>query len=363
MRITFVLPYADMSGGVRVVGIHARNLQERGHTVLVVSRPRPRLSWKRKVKFFLRNLRLPREIPQGPTHLEKAGVPWKILDTPRPVEDRDLPDADILVATWWDTAPSVARLSPSKGLPVHLVQHYETFGGPKDEVDAALRLIPHKVVVSPWLGELMEKEFSPRMVRVVPNAVDLDQFHAPPRGKQLEPTVGLIYTPVAFKGCDISLEAFRRARRKIPGLRLVAFGERKDLPGLPLPEDTEFHLDPPQDKLREIYAACDAWLFGSRSEGFGLPILEAMACRTPLVATPAGIAPSALAEERGILVPHEDPATMAGGIERIAAMKENEWKDLSRRAWEYARRFNWTEATALLEEAFREALSTRGKGR
>ena len=70
---------------------------------------------------------------------------------------------------------------------------------------------------------------------------------------------------------------------------------------MPLPRDTEFHLRPPQDRIRDIYSKCDAWLFGSRSEGFGLPILEAMACRTPVIGTPAGAAPELLGDGRGIL--------------------------------------------------------------
>lgn len=47
---------------------------------------------------------------------------------------------------------------------------------------------------------------------------------------------------------------------------------------LPLPPGTEYNKEPRQDQLKEFYRKCDAWLFSSSSEGFGLPILEAMAC-------------------------------------------------------------------------------------
>ena len=41
----------------------------------------------------------------------------------------------------------------------------------------------------------------------VPNSVDLQQFTAPPRGKQPSPTVGVMYSHVHFKGCDVALKA------------------------------------------------------------------------------------------------------------------------------------------------------------
>ncbi|MGC8714943.1 MAG: glycosyltransferase [Leptodesmis sp.] len=53
--------------------------------------------------------------------------------------------------------------------------------------------------------------------------------------------------------------------------------------------------------MRDYYSACDAWLFPSRYEAVGLPILEAMACRTPVIGTPAGIAPEMLSDGAGIL--------------------------------------------------------------
>ncbi|HEY9598179.1 MAG TPA: glycosyltransferase family 1 protein, partial [Cyanophyceae cyanobacterium] len=39
MKITFVLPFAGLSGGIRVVAIYAERLRKRGHDVLVVSLP------------------------------------------------------------------------------------------------------------------------------------------------------------------------------------------------------------------------------------------------------------------------------------------------------------------------------------
>ena len=63
------------------------------------------------------------------------------------------------------------------------------------------------------------------------------------------------------------------------------------------------------------------WLFGAREEGFELPILEAMACRTPVLGTPAGAALELLVDGAGILVPREDPDAMARAIVEVCQME------------------------------------------
>jgi hypothetical protein len=127
-------------------------------------------------------------------------------------------------------------------------------------------------------------------IGVVPNAVDVEQFHAARRGKQETPTIGMLYAPVRFKGCDIGFAAFELAKKSVPHLRMVCLSDPEAPPGLP--DGVEFVSRPSQDRIRDVYAACDAWLFCSRSEGFGLPILEAMACRTPVIAHPRARRPT-----------------------------------------------------------------------
>src|SRR5205085_3036499 len=134
--------------------------------------------------------------------------------------------------------------------------------------------------------------------------------------------------------------AVRLARQQRPELRVVCFGSSAPTPEMPLPKDAEFHLRAPEAKLKELYGKCDAWLFGTRKEGFGLPILEAMACRTPVIGTPAGAAPE-LVPDGGFLVPHENPSAMADAIVRISGMDNGEWRALSEKAWKTASRYTW----------------------
>jgi len=120
---------------------------------------------------------------------------------------------------------------------------------------------------------------------------------------------------------------------------------------LPLPQDTDFHYQPSQEKIRQIYSSCDFWLFGSRAEGFGLPILEAMACRTPVIATKAGAAPDLVAQGGGVLVDECSAESMANAILHCLEMTETEWAKMSALARDTVLQYSWDNATDLFEKA------------
>jgi glycosyltransferase involved in cell wall biosynthesis len=352
MRVTFVLAAADLSGGNRVISIYADRLARRGHKVTIVSRPRRRATLKDKTLAWLRGYPTPVNRNHWPSHFDgMASIEHKQIEKYRVIVADDLPDSDVVIATWWETAEWVAALPPSKGKKAYFIQHYEAH---QDQdaarVDATWRLPLHKIIIARWLVEIAAK-MGDENISLVPNAVDLQQFNAPPRGKQQTPTVGVMYSVVPFKGCEVSLAAAELARKNLPGLKLVSFGNRNPMSHLPLPAGTDYTMQPAQDRIREIYSRCDAWLVGSRSEGFGLPILEAMACRTPVIATPTGAAPELTANGGGVLTPIDDPRAMAREIERIVQLPEPQWRAMSDAAYATASGYSWDDATNLFEAA------------
>jgi len=293
-----------------------------------------------------------------PSHFDGLDIDHRRVLGLRPVIDADIPDGDVVVATWWKTAPWVASLSPKKGAKAYFVQDYGAHEGqPMDEVAATWRLPLHKIVISKWLMSLIDEHNGDPHADYVPNAVDQVMFNAPPRGQQSRPTVGLQYNPVPQKGCDTMVKAIELAMREVPNLHTVGYGPGEPEHHTPLPPGAEYWQFAPNHKLREIYASCDAWLFGSRLEGFGLPILEAMACRTPVIATPAGAAPELVGEGGGILVKPDDPMDMAAAIVRMIAMSDPAWRTMSDLAHQTARRYTWEDATSLFEKSLRRAIA------
>ena len=353
MRVTFVLPYAALTGGNRVLAIYAERLHRRGHKVTVLSQPRPRRRLLGKVKSLVRGRGWPKELGPEPSFFDDLAVPHHVLETERSIVDGDVPDADVVLATYWKTARAIAALSPRKGAKAILIQGYETSPGQWERaIDAAWRLPLHKIVVSKWLVDLARDRFGDRNVHHVPNSVDTEQFYAPARSKQRVPTVGMLYSTTHLKGVDVSLAALERAKRQVGDMRVIAFGAEQVLPQLPLPTWSEFHYRPPQHQLRQLYEQCDVWLCGSRQEGFHLPPLEAMACRCPIVSTRVG-GPMDIVEEgiNGFLVDVEDSAGLAERLMALTKASEAEWRRLSDAALATATRYSWDDATDLLEAA------------
>lgn len=363
MRITFVLEAASLAGGVRVVAIYAKELMKRGHRVCIISTQRPPYSMRHKIKSLLKGKGWPGYPPLGPTHLDGLGVEHRVLNSYRPVRDADVPDADVVVATWWKTADWVAALSPQKGAKAYLIQHYETWGGPPGEVDRTWRLGLHKIVISKWLADLARDKFGDEHYSWVPNSVDTEQFFADPRDKQPVPTVGLMYATIPFKGIDISLKALELAKKQVPDLRVVAFGKEQPTAELPLPEGSKMVYLPAQEAIREVYRQCDVWLCGSRGEGFHLPPLEAMACRCPVVSTRVGGPMDVIEDGRnGYLVEVEDAAGLADRLVKVLTFDPKRWRAMSDAAYTTATRYTWAQATDRLEGAFEKAMERRNKG-
>jgi len=352
MRITFLLPSDNLTGGNRVVAIYAQQLMARGHQVLVVTCAPDRLSWREKLRAFLRRdwQALRKDGVARPGHIQLSGVPHRILEHPRAITASDVPDADVIVATWWETAVWMHLMPATKGRKVHLIQGYEVWLAPQatSQVQAALRLPNLKIAISSDLKHTIEEQLGDVGITVVPNAVDLTQFNAPRRSKQQTPTVGFVYAVAHIKGADICARACELARLQFPQLKVVAFGADQPSAAVPVPSGTEFFYRPAQSELRDVYARCDAWLFGSRLDSFGLPILEAMACRTPVIAVPIGAAQDLLGDGTGVLVAKESPEAMAAAIVALCQQSESAWLAVSNRAYHKAHSYSWDDAASRL---------------
>jgi glycosyltransferase involved in cell wall biosynthesis len=142
-------------------------------------------------------------------------------------------------------------------------------------------------------------------------------------------------------------------------LRLVLVGPdkgagavaRQTVSRLGLGGRVEFAGHVGKDELASFYRGAEALVFPSRYEGFGLPVVEAMASGTPVVASAAGAVPE-IAGEAAILVEPGDPDALASGIERALADRER----LVRAGLAHARRYNWADTAARTVTVYRELL-------
>jgi glycosyltransferase involved in cell wall biosynthesis len=106
------------------------------------------------------------------------------------------------------------------------------------------------------------------------------------------------------------------------------------------------------DELARLYRGAICVAYPSVYEGFGIPVLEAMACGTPVV-TSRGTAMEEVADGAAVLVDPNDAAELAGGIARASEQRD----ELVARGLERARAFRWSAIADATVAVYREALA------
>ncbi len=106
-----------------------------------------------------------------------------------------------------------------------------------------------------------------------------------------------------------------------------------------------------KEKLAELYRGAACVVLPSRFEGFGLPVVEAMACGTPVVVAPD----PALLEVAGEAAIFREPENLADGVRE--ALRERE--RFARAGIDRARAFDWAETARRVVGAYRDVLAGR----
>lgn len=358
LRITFLSPRSNLSGGLRVIATYARMLHERGHQVTIVTPGPESRGRKERLQAATKGDFSP--VRTEPGHFDTLPLP--IRETNRSdyqIGAHDLPDADILVATWWEAAFPVASMPPEKGKQFYLIQHHEVHKFLPWQISRATYYLPIKpIVISNWLNQILRHEYGRTDAILVPNGIDLTQFHASPRDKAKHPTIGFMYSPWPMKGSDTVFETVKILKQKMPDLDVVAFGANPPTHKMPLPEGAIFHHRPAQSRIRDIYAACDVFLCASTSEGFFLPLLEAMACRCPLASTRVGAAEDLIVEgTTGFLADVGDAAGLAEAAHKVLSLSAPDWRKMSDASLRTAQSHSWDKACDQLEQCFQNELT------
>lgn len=215
------------------------------------------------------------------------------------------------------------RFDPPPGGRWVMIQPWEFGALPRDWIEPMNRLVDEVWVPSQYVRTCYVRSgVDPRRVVVVPNGVDPARFHpqAPPRTLPTTKRFRLLFVggTLLRKGADILLDTYLRTFRRDDDVSLVVKdlgadtfyrgqGLRDQIRALQsdprCPEIVYLEDDLTEDELPGLYTACHCLVHPYRGEGFGLPILEAMACGLAVVVPGYGPALELCDPESAYVVP------------------------------------------------------------
>lgn len=218
------------------------------------------------------------------------------------------------LVTVHDWAPAILRYAP---IPYWFARQFMYF--------RAVRRADGLAAVSPYLCHKLERVVR-RPVTLIPDAVEPSWFTEKPRQLDGDAPVLLSINSgfTSLKNVTALLEALPLIRQAIPACRLALVGPGFEAGGPAqlwatprgLTAGVDFAGVAPPAGVRELLARSDVLVHPSREEAFGMPLIEAMARRTPVVGGQAsGAVPWVLDGGRaGVLADVDSPLSLAANV-------------------------------------------------
>jgi glycosyltransferase involved in cell wall biosynthesis len=207
----------------------------------------------------------------------------------------------------------------------------------------------------------------PGRVRVAPHGVEREFFEIARRRKTFEQYVLCVSTLHPHKNLKTLIRAFAAFRVEHPEWKLVIAGMRGfDAEGVERQIAESGVKDAvrvtgwiPREELYSLFENAAAFVYPSTFEGFGMPVLEAMAAGLPLACS--GIEPlCSIARNCAVFFAPSDEREMTIALERVTSDEELR-KNLSRAGIERARGFTWEASARATLDAIFEACGTKAE--
>jgi glycosyltransferase involved in cell wall biosynthesis len=224
-------------------------------------------------------------------------------------------------------------------------------------VPRSLKRAARVLVGSKWTRERIAERHGIRPEKMVVTSYGVDPVFTP-EGRREGDGSYLLFVGALQPRKD-PITAVRALALLDSGLELVFAGPekrggketRREIERLGLKPRVRFVGHVPKEELAALYRGAACLVFPSRYEGFGLPMLEAMATGTPVVASTAGALPE-VAGGAAVLVPPRDPAALADGVGRALAERDR----LRKLGLERSRLFTWAETAKQTAAVYEELL-------
>jgi len=215
-------------------------------------------------------------------------------------------------------------------------------------------------------------------IRITPFGVDTEKFRPNPTKKDASKiTIGTVKKYHPFYGIDLLVRAFARVRQRFLEsepeigrrlrLLLVGSGDHKAeiealVKSLGISDVSEVLGPVPHHEVPDYLNRLDVYACPSRSESFGVAVLEASACGVPVVVTNVGGLPEVVEDGKtGFIVPPENLDALAEAIETLVRRPDLRAQMGQAGREMVAERYSWDESVRIMENVYAEAIALGGK--
>ena len=151
-------------------------------------------------------------------------------------------------------------------------------------------------------------------IKVINNGLDIDIFIP---YKEIKRTPFKLITTasadVALKGLDYTLKSLFALATEFPEISLLVIGKMKNdghtsrlIDELSIQDRVTFKTDLTKEEIAKEYASSSIAIVSSLYEGFGYPVIEAMSCEIPLIATNTASIPELVGEFANLITPKSE---------------------------------------------------------
>jgi len=257
-----------------------------------------------------------------------------------------------------------------KGPTFRTIHHVDDFADPRlfEFEKKAVAAAENRFVVSRYWQEALRRDYGLES-QIVYNGIDLDDFAELPPRRSGDSTLLFVGGLEPRKGLDYLVRAMPLIAERVPETRLTVVAKTgfrgtdqvstfENLAReLGVSDRILFRESVDQATLLSFYSECDVVVLPSRNEGWGLSLMEAMACTKPVVATRVGGIPELVRDGvDGILVEPGDLQQLTAAVVRLLSSSELRQR-MGAAGRERVKAFSWDDAARRVMAAYESALA------
>lgn len=318
-RIVFLMPSKAPDGpvgGYKVVYEYANRLAVDGFQVTIVypltyrfseQSPADRLKTiPRALKWIVKGISCKKWFALDPRVCEKA-----VLS----LNERDVPEGDVYVATALHTAFYLAQYKIPSRRKFYLIQGFENWRDSDTTVYDSYKAGLHNIVISDWLHRHVTAAGAE--AEIIKNGFDFNYFKLSVPIKERDPKcVSMMWHSEERKGGPLGLKVLQTVKERHPDLKVIMFGVPERPAGMP--EWVEYHCRPDRETHNMIYNRSAIYLAPSYQEGWGLTVGESMICGAAVVCTDTlGFLEMVTDGKNGLISPCGDAEMLTANVCRL----------------------------------------------